>query len=175
MSRMRTVLFAVLWFMAVPGLGGEKPVRVGGGNSFAVAHGLDVRLDPASHRILVSDRIELATGHDGDGDVYFVLHEGLQPRVNSHGWRLEKGDSMATKDATGIDPSAKRHGRVPIEGWRLIPLGRRVPNVVELEYGGAIQHSVGSGHDSDFSGTAMIGSDSVFLRRSLVLGADLRR
>nr|VFK00949.1 MAG: hypothetical protein BECKLFY1418A_GA0070994_11304 [Candidatus Kentron sp. LFY] len=63
----------------------------------------------------------------------------------------------------GSDPSAKRHGRVPIEGWRLIPLGRRVPNVVELEYGGAIQHSVGSGHDSDFSGTAMIGSDSVFL------------
>ncbi len=123
MSRMRTVLFAVLWFMAVPGLGGEKPVRVGGGNSFAVAHGLDVRLDPASHRILVSDRIELATGHDGDGDVYFVLHEWLQPRVNSHGWRLEKGDPMATKDATGIGSVGETPWPCAYRGMAVDPVG----------------------------------------------------
>ncbi len=132
-------------------------------------HELEVRLDPATHRIDVIDRIDVGRDVtlDADGAYHLVLHSGLAPEVVTPGWRLEAVSGPVEATFFGINATTDTVAEnVPLEAWRL----RRAQDVggpVELHYGGVIHHELqtqGEEYQRSFSETpGIISPEGVFL------------
>ena len=132
-------------------------------------HDLEVRLDPATHRIEVIDRIVIGreVAVDTDGTYHIVLHAGLAPEVLTPGWRLEVVEGPIEAAFFRINATTDTVAEnVPLEAWRL----RRAQDVdgpVELRYGGVIHHELhtqGEEYQRSFSETAgIIDTEGVFL------------
>ena len=110
-----------------------------------IHHELEVFLDPAEHtfevtdRLFVNDRIAL----DDQGGYAFVLHAGLEPRLLTRHWVLERIDGPVTAAFLGINATTETVAEgVPLEGWRLIPRKKAGPTV-DIRYGGTIHHALG--------------------------------
>ncbi len=134
-------------------------------------HELAVRLDPAAHRLEVTDWIILGEDiqADGDGAYRFVLHAGLDPEVLTAGWKLEPVPGAVPAGFLGINATSETAGDVPLAGYRLIPsAGAKQP--VEISYRGVIDHPLdtsGEEYQRSFSETpGLIGPDGVFLAGS---------
>ncbi len=134
-----------------------------------VHHDLDVRLDPASHRVAVRDllAVEGAVPLDAEGGYRFVLHAALEPRVRSRGWRLERAE-----DGVGAPASTAAAGQaeaVPVRAWRLVP-GPRAGDLVRLTWGGEIHHPVVTSETDYARGFAetpgLVSEEGVFLTGS---------
>ena len=132
-------------------------------------HELEVRLDPAGHRIDVVDRLLLGRdlSIDPDGTYHMVLHAGLAPEVATPGWRLEPVEGPVEASFFGINATTDTVAEnVPLEAWRL----RRAADVagpVEIRYGGVIHHPLrtqGEEYQRSFSETpGLIDERGVFL------------
>jgi len=132
-------------------------------------HELEVRLDPAAHRIEVVDRVMVGrdVALDADGTYHLVLHAGLSPEVMTPGWRLEAVEGPVEAAFFGINATtATVAENVPLEAWRL----RRAQDVggpVEIRYGGVIHHELqtqGEEYQRSFSETpGIIDTQGVFL------------
>ena len=127
-------------------------------------HDIVAQIDPATHTISVVDRFDptMAAEPDGQGGYRFVLHEGLEPRVVSDGWRLEKIAGAARADFLGINATTETvSDTVPLEGWRLVAEEGAV-QPVEIRYSGPIHHALaqqGEEYQRSFSETPGIISD----------------
>ncbi len=146
-----------------------------GGPSFAddlgfnsLHHRLSVQLDVAAHHLRVVDRITLDTTPEavGDRSFRFVLHADLDPRTESHGWRLES-TGPATSDFLGINASSTTVAdAVPLEGW-LLHRATDASTTVKIHYAGTIHHplaTAGEEYQRSFSETpGIISNDGVFL------------
>ena len=89
-----------------------------------VHHSLEVRIDPADHRLQVVDSLNFvdAVTADHTGAYRFVLHAGLDPRVVSPGWRLQKMDGPVEAGFFGINATTDTVGEnVPLEAFQLVP------------------------------------------------------
>ena len=111
----------------------------------AVHHELEVFLDPVEHtvevtdRLFLKDRIEL----DDQGGYPFALHAGLEPRVLTRHWTLERVEGPVDAEFLGINATTETvELGVPLQGWRLIPK-RKAGLTVDLRYGGEIHHELG--------------------------------
>jgi len=132
-------------------------------------HDLEVRLDPAGHRIEVRDTLHLGReiALDADGTYHFVLHAGLAPEVTTPGWRLEPTEGPVEAAFFGINATTDTVAEnVPLEGWRL----RRAQDIagpVDIRYGGLIHHALqtqGEEYQRSFSETpGIIAEEGVFL------------
>ncbi len=132
-------------------------------------HELEVRLDPAAHRIEVVDRILVGreVALDADGTYHLVLHAGLAPEVVTPGWRLDAVEGPVEATFFGINATTDTVAEnVPLEAWRL----RRAQDVggpVELRYGGVIHHELhtqGEEYQRSFSETpGLVAAEGVFL------------
>ena len=116
-----------------------------------VHHDLDVRLDPAAHRLAVEDRITLPEG--APRAVHLRLHAGLEPRVRGGGASLQR--------VAGPDEASA----VPVATYRAtLPPGERS---FTLAYAGEIHHPVsdlGGEYARGFSvSPGIIAPDGVFL------------
>jgi len=134
-----------------------------------VHHDLEVRIEPAGHRLQVVDRVsfvEVVTA-DETGAYRFVLHAGLEPRVATPGWRLQPQGGPAEAGFLGINATTDTVSEnVPLEAFLLVPDGD-VLGPVELVYGGVIHHELatqGEEYQRSFSETPGIIDDrGVFL------------
>ncbi len=106
-------------------------------------HDLEVTLDPAAHRVTVTDRIRLdasAVAAAAGGGYRFVLHAGLDPMVVSDGWRLQPVEADAGATFLGINATSETvSADVPVEAFLLFPEGEAAGDPV-IRYGGAINH-----------------------------------
>ena len=132
-------------------------------------HELEVRLDPAAHRIAVVDRVAVGrdVGLDADGTYHLVLHAGLAPEVTTPGWRLEAVDGPVEATFFGINATTDTVAEnVPLEAWRL-RRAEEASGPVEIRYGGVIHHALqtqGEEYQRSFSETpGIISADGVFL------------
>jgi len=143
------------------------------GNSTAWAtpthHELEVRLNPAAHRIEVVDRITVGNevALDADGTYHLVLHAGLAPEVMTPGWRLEAVDGPVEAAFFGINATTDTVAEnVPLEAWKLRQ-AQDVGGPVEIRYGGVIHHELhtqGEEYQRSFSETpGIIDTQGVFL------------
>ena len=135
-------------------------------------HDLEVLVDPIEHRMEVVDRIRPGTGlvPDADGGYRFALHAGLEPRVVTRHWSLERVHGEVDVALFGINVSSESVADdVPLEGWRLVPR-KRAGDQVELRYGGVIDHPLamqGEEYQRAFSETpGTIDEQGVFLAES---------
>ncbi len=134
-------------------------------------HALQVRLDPAGHRLEVADTLTLdGVTADADGTFHFVLHAGLDPTVVTPGWALEAVDGPVDAAFLGINATSETAGKVPLEGYRLHPPGHGATGPVEIRYAGVVDHPLatsGEEYQRSFSETpGIIGPDGVFLAGS---------
>ena len=130
-------------------------------------HDLRVRLDPQAHRLSVRDSLTLDAAHfaaaaTSEG-VTLVLHQGLDLRCVTRGWRLLPLEQVP-EDFDGADGA-----QVPLAAYRLV----RQPDAegpVVLEWEGAINHpleQVGEEYQRSFSETpGLITAEGVFLAGS---------
>ena len=132
-------------------------------------HELEVRLDPATHRIEVLDRILVGreVAINADGTYHLVLHAGLAPEVLTPGWRLEAVDGPVEATFFGINATTDTVAEnVPLEAWRLRH-AQDLGGPVELRYGGVILHELhtqGEEYQRSFSETpGIIDAEGVFL------------
>jgi hypothetical protein len=132
-------------------------------------HELEVRLDPATHRIEVIDRILIGreVAIDTDGTYHMVLHAGLAPEVLTPGWRLEVVEGPVEAAFFSINATTDTVAEnVPLEAWKLRQ-AQDVGGPVELRYGGVIHHELhtqGEEYQRSFSETpGIINSEGVFL------------
>ncbi len=133
-------------------------------------HELEVRLDPAGHRIDVVDRITAGdeVRADADGAYRFLLHGGLTPEVATEGWRLERIPGEVEADFLGLNATTDTLADdVPLEGWRLVPETTGPAWPVELRYGGVLHHPIttaGEEYQRSFSETpGLVDGQGVFL------------
>jgi aminopeptidase N len=115
-------------------------------------HALEVRIDPAAHRLEVRDEIRLPK--DGPETLEFQLHAGLDPRIESDGATLNR-----------LAGAANHGAGIPVETYRVtLPPGTRA---FTLTYAGKIHHPVtelGEEYARSFSASpGIIGADGVFL------------
>lgn len=104
-----------------------------------VLHRLHVTLDPATHRIQVTDTMSFPDGlkalpRSKDGGLVFSLHGGLtvKPTAGSH---------FEVKPLADENAGAKRVP--PVKRYALVPKGdAKGTPVAQLEYSGTIHHSV---------------------------------
>ncbi len=92
--------------------------------SETVHHDLQVRLQPATHSLQVSDSLSLdgAVAADQDGAYRFVIHAGLDPRVETQGWSLERLSGPVAAGFFGINATTETvPDNVPLESFRLVP------------------------------------------------------
>ena len=134
-------------------------------------HALEVRLHLEGHRLEVVDTLTLeGVGADSDGTYHFVLHGGLDPRVATPGWSLEKVDGPVDATFLGINATSETAGEVPLEGFRLRPPEPGATGPVEIRYAGVIDHPLatsGEEYQRSFSETpGIIGTGGVFLAGS---------
>ena len=132
-------------------------------------HALQVRLDPAAHRVDVVDRLTLGDQlrPDADGAYRFLLHAGLAPEVTTAGWRLEPVPGPVSGEFLGLNASTETVAdTVPLEGFRLLREAG-APDQVELRYGGVIHHPIevaGEEYQRTFSETpGLVAEEGVFL------------
>ncbi len=137
--------------------------------SDVIHHELEVLLDPGEHAIEVSDRLYLRDGlpADVDGGYPFVIHGGLEPRVLTRHWTLERIEGPVDASFLGINATTETVAEgVPLEGWRLVP-GRRAGKTVDLRYGGPVHHALdqqGEEYQRSFSETpGIVDERGVFL------------
>ncbi|MDX2438853.1 MAG: M20/M25/M40 family metallo-hydrolase [Acidobacteriota bacterium] len=137
--------------------------------SETVHHDLQVRLQPAAHSLQVSDSLSLdsAVTADQDGAYRFVLHAGLEPRVETPGWRVERLTGPVEAGFFGINATTETvPDNVPLEAFRLVP-DEGVSGPVVLSYGGEIFHplaTAGEEYQRSFSETpGIIEENGVFL------------
>jgi len=134
-----------------------------------VHHDLEVRIQPDQHSLQVLNRVNFseAVAPDENGAYRFVLHAGLEPRVETPGWRLQQQDGPAEAGFLGINATTDTVSEnVPLEAYLLIPEAEpRGP--VELVYGGVIHHELatqGEEYQRSFSETpGIIDGRGVFL------------
>jgi len=128
------ILCLVTAFPAIPALAGEP-----------VHHELEVFLDPAEHALEVTDRL-FVKGRiepDAEGGYPFALHAGLEPRVLTRHWVLERIEGEVDAEFLGINATTETVEQgVPLEAWRLIPKKKAGPTV-DVRYGGTIHHPLG--------------------------------
>jgi aminopeptidase N len=132
-------------------------------------HQLQVRLRPEAHTVEVVDVInpEGAVTADEDGAYRFVLHAGLDPRVETPGWSLIPSTGPVEAGFFGINATTDTvPDNVPLEAFRLLP-EPEVSGPVTLVYGGEIFHplaTAGEEYQRSFSETpGIIDSSGVFL------------
>jgi len=132
-------------------------------------HELEVRLDPATHRLEVVDRVLVGrdVALDADGTFHLVLHAGLAPEVVTPGWRLEAVTGPVEATFFGINATTDTVAEnVPLEAWRLRQ-AQDAGGPVELRYGGVIHHELqtqGEEYQRSFSETpGIIDPQGVFL------------
>ena len=93
-------------------------------------HALEVTLDLAKHGLQARDTLDLGDlAPDAQGNWHFTLHAGLTPTVVGAGFSL-----------TPEPPPAE--AEVPLEAWKLTPRKRRAGKVVEMAWGGPLDHSL---------------------------------
>ncbi|NOY25093.1 MAG: M1 family peptidase [Oligoflexia bacterium] len=129
-------------------------------------HDLDVTLDPQAHSLDVLDRITLADPHQTE--LRFVLHDGLEPQVDTRGWELQAVEGPVAADFFGINASsATVDPDVPVKGYRLLRTKKKARQPISLRYGGVLDHPLaqsGEEYQRSFSETpGTIGPDGVFL------------
>jgi len=138
---LRDWLLGLLLPLAVPAVSAEP-----------LHHRLDVRLDPASHRLQVQDVIRFPEG--APDNVVFQLHAGLSPSLAGPGTRLSRLE----------DPTSSQ-SELPVETYRA-SLGPGVRQLT-LTYSGEIHHPVsesGQEYARSFSvSPGLIGPEGVFL------------
>ena len=134
-----------------------------------INHGLQVRLDLEGQSLEVVDSIRSlgVRGADADGGLRFVLHAGLDPEVESPGWRLERMAEESPASFLGINATSDSVAEeLPLEVWRLVPEDGASEPVV-LRYGGRIHHDLatsGEEYQRSFSETpGIIDERGVFL------------
>ena len=73
-----------------------------------INHGLQVRLDLEGQSLEVVDSIRSlgVRGADADGGLRFVLRAGLDPEVESPGWRLERMAEESPASFLGINATS---------------------------------------------------------------------
>ncbi len=132
-------------------------------------HRLLVRLQPEAHTVEVVDAMSLegAVMADEDGAFRFVLHAGLNPRVETPGWSLEPLTGPVEAGFFGINATTDTvPDNVPLEAFRLLP-DPGVSGPVDLIYGGEIYHplaTAGEEYQRSFSETpGIIDASGVFL------------
>lgn len=126
-------------------------------------HSLVVSLSPQSHRLEVQDVLTPPAGNE----VGFVLHAGLEPRVVTPGWRLERIEGETSAAFAGINATTSTvPSAAPLDRFVL----RRdddAPKTVEIHYAGIVHHPLamaGEEYQRSFSETAgIIGPQGVFL------------
>jgi hypothetical protein len=107
-------------------------------------HDLEVRLEPSAHRIEVVDRVNLPAGvtDDGDGELRFVLHAGLELQQPVPGYLASPPEIVAAGERFGINESGGSAAEVELKAYRLRPdpqaPARRA--TLELRYAGTIHH-----------------------------------
>jgi hypothetical protein len=131
-----------------------------------VHHDLVVKLDPAAHRIVVTDRLDLrqAIDPDGAGRYRFGLHADLAAWVTTPGWRLEPAEGPGPDSERPAMPTVE----VPLAHWLLVPEDE--PDwPVEIRYHGTLHHpvtQVSGEYQRSFSETpGIIGEDGAYLSR----------
>ncbi len=134
-----------------------------------VHHDLEVRIQPDQHSLQVLNRVNFseAVAPDENGAYRFVLHAGLEPRVETPGWRLQQQDGPAEAGFLGINATTDTVSEnVPLEAYLLIPEAEPL-GPVELVYGGVIHHELatqGEEYQRSFSETpGIIDHRGVFL------------
>ncbi len=106
-----------------------------------VHHELVAQLDPAGHRLIVQDSIDLSgLEPDTDGIYHFVLHAGLEPELATRTWRLRPAPDGQQAPFVGINDAAEEP-QVPLESWQLTRK-RKASDVVVLRYGGVLDHPI---------------------------------
>ncbi len=117
-----------------------------------IHHHLDVRLNPAEHRLTVVDAVTLPNG--SPRELTFMLHAGLKPTSLTPEVRIIK--------------QAEKRGDEPLESYKVaLPPGVRA---VSVSYGGTIFHPVTHG-DKELAGgmpstLGIISTDGVHLSES---------
>jgi len=137
------------------------------GATTGIHHDLEVRLDPDAHRIEVRDHLRLGESPPPEGGRRFLLHAGLEPRVEGAGWRLVRAEGRVDATFLGLNATSETVAAdVPLEGWRLIA-GKDAGGEVVLHYGGVIDHPLatsGEEYQRSFSETpGLIAPEGVFL------------
>ncbi|MCG6949367.1 MAG: M20/M25/M40 family metallo-hydrolase [Acidobacteria bacterium] len=134
-----------------------------------VHHDIKVRIEPTERLLQVVDRVSFAEAvvADDAGAFRFVLHAGLEPKVATPGWQLEKQDGPVEANFLGINATTDTVSEnVPLEAFLLIPEGEASGSVV-LHYGGEIHHPLstqGEEYQRSFSETpGIIDQRGVFL------------
>ncbi len=134
-----------------------------------VHHRLQVQFQPETHTLEVVDGMSLdgAVTADQDGAFRFVLHAGLNPRVETPGWSLEPLTGPVEAGFFGINATTDTvPDNVPLEAFRLVPEAG-VSGPVDLIYGGEIFHplaTAGEEYQRSFSETpGIIDARGVFL------------
>jgi hypothetical protein len=134
-----------------------------------VHHRLQVRLQPEAHTMEVVDGMTLegALATDEDGAFRFVLHAGLNPRVDTPGWSLEPLTGPVEAGFFGINATTDTvPDNVTLKAFRLVP-DPGVSGSVDLIYGGKIFHQLataGEEYQRSFSETpGIIDANGVFL------------
>jgi len=108
-------------------------------------HQLQVSLDPASHRLDVTDTITLAPPHRPEG-IHFLLHGDLEAECLTEGIQLQTETGELKSSFFGIN-TAEFHlsDRIPVRHYSLrLPEGSDpdAELTVTLRYRGAIHHPV---------------------------------
>ncbi len=154
--RRPVLLLALLWLTA--GRATADPVH----------HDLTVELTPDTHRIAVTDIIDLHTVEPTEREAYrFVLHAGLEPVVQTPGWRLKRDDGPVDAVFFGINATSDTLAEpAPLQAWRLEPR-RHAAFPVQVTYGGELHHPLrqsGEEYQRSFSETpGTVQAEGVFL------------
>ena len=105
-------------------------------------HDLQVQLEPASGKIRVQDTVTCPAGPD---KLLFLLHDGLEPRLDGNSsWKLKKLDRPPRAADFGMAPDqSQMPGGVPVALYELTrPAKIKDPWNFSLLYGGVIRHPV---------------------------------
>ncbi len=134
-----------------------------------VHHDLEVRIDPVGHHLEVIDRVSFAdaVAVDRSGAFRFVLHAGLEPQVESAGWRLEPLEGPVEAGFLSINATTETVSEnVPLEAFLLLP-DEGASGPVAIRYAGEIHHQLatqGEEYQRSFSETpGIIDENGVFL------------
>ena len=105
-----------------------------------VHHELDVRVDPETSRVDVTDTISIPDTMQL-GDLVFSLHEGLSPQSITRGVRIEEAGEMTSAADKGMDQEDHSSEIRPVQ-YRIVAGDDFDGRQLAIRYGGILHHPV---------------------------------